>query len=264
MYRVVNDFIKDVSTKRAPVLVATDLDGTIAPNFPTGKLPELDAEAVKVIQRLAKSKHTRVVVVSGRRLENLVKSCAPLQNVWLIAEHGGAIRSPSGEVRRPKAPVDLEGRDRLVDEIRPTVARVKGAKLDVKPAGVVLDLRGVDEARRAPLEALFGVAARCARGKVIEGRGRLEARFRATTKGSALADLLGEMPPSTAAIYAGDDPTDDSAFDVVRRRSPGLAFHVRSKERPVARAIVDAVLPDRKKWIAVLGAIGEGLVKPAG
>lgn len=58
--------------------------------------------------------------------------------------------------------------------------------------------------------------------------------------------------PDDAVFYAGDDPTDDTAMSIARRAPLRLVFHIRSHERPVARRVVDAVLPDRARWGDIL------------
>lgn len=211
----------------------------------------LDALAARALRRLAGSRRVRVAIFSGRPLDSLLDVCRSLDGVYLVAEHGAVIRDPDGRLIHCEPSVDVSVREAANRECAGFLRGIDGLRLAVRPGGIVLGLRTVEPARRSALAEVFRWIATKHGAAVIEGRHWLEARFVADTKGAALSWLMGDTPDD-AVVYAGDDPTDDTAMSIARRAPLSLVFHVRSHERPVARKVVDAVLPDRVRWGEIL------------
>lgn len=257
MYAVVRRFLLDVNQRRDRILVATDLDGTIASSGPFEE-PRLDALAVRSLRRLAGLDRVEVVVLSGRTIDSLTRICAPLEGAYLVADHGAVIQAPDGTLLACEPSADVDARDRLWAQVTSYLPRIPGLRVQAKPRGVLIGLRNVERLRRGAIEAVFRAIASRMGATVFEGKHWFEARLVAATKGEALETLL-EWGAGDAVVCAGDDPTDDATFNVARRRRSSLIFHIRSAERPAARTYVDAVLPDRARFGEVLADIADAL-----
>lgn len=257
MYPVVNRFLSDVFTHDRRVLVASDLDGTICLARPFEE-PAPDPVAVSALRAIAATERARVVILSGRPIDSVARICADIEGAYLVGEHGAVIRDPDGRLIFCQPSAEVAARDGLRKRLRAFLPRVDGARIASRPRGVVLGLRCVDRARRSAVASVFHWLAAESGAQVIEGKHWLEARFEPSTKGEALETLLG-WGGEDAVVCAGDDPTDDAAFLVARRAPANLVFHVGSPERPAARKVVDAVLPDRARWGEILVGLARGL-----
>lgn len=70
---------------RGPLLVATDLDGTLAPIVEQAGDAEVPKATLTVLERLAR--HARVAVITGRDL-NTARRLVPCEDVAIVGSHG--------------------------------------------------------------------------------------------------------------------------------------------------------------------------------
>ncbi len=234
---------------RAPHwLLALDFDGTLAPYAKDPHDARAVPEALDALARLAARAGTTVAIVSGRPIPNLTR-VVPIETLHLVGEHGWEERAPFGEpFLHPLADSAERGLERLLDAVTREGTK---AKLERKRTGVAIHTRALDASERA--EAIEGF--RAAYERVAEGAGlRLdildggaEAHALGHDKGTAMRRLLAALPADTLAIYAGDDVTDEPAFEVVREcgwgfkvgAMPGTtaARHHLAEPRAVARLL---------------------------
>jgi trehalose 6-phosphate phosphatase len=133
-----------------------------------------------------------------------------------------------------------------------------GARLEVKPFGLVLHYRGAgpefdETAARELLSRMAGEFDL----ELERGRRVLELKPKQTgDKGGALT-TLAERVEGSAAVYVGDDLGDIPAWKAVRAlRVPGLAVGLASAELPAhALTECDLVLSDRNQLGPFLDAI---------
>lgn len=189
---------------RRPLVVASDYDGVLARlrDDPAAAVPE--PGVAEALARLSAVDGVTVALVSGRGVEDLQRTSGLVGPFRWVGSHGAEYDGP--------LPGELAGRrDELADLLRPEVARIPGARLEVKPASVAVHVRQVADRDAA--------AALLARGRELAdssltlkpGKDVLEIAVTDADKGSALQRLIGEIG-AAAAIYLGDDVTDEDAF----------------------------------------------------
>lgn len=213
-----------------PVLLL-DYDGTLAP-FQVDRDQAFPYPGVR--QRLAallQRSGTRLVVVSGRPIADLLPllGMKPHPEIWGC--HGWERMLPSGEYRLGELPPAARS---ALDRAAAWVAE-KGLKAhsESKPASVTLHWRGLEAKTAAGLDrsarAAWTSLAEEAGLELHEFDGGLELRHPGRDKGSAVREVLAETPPAAAIAYLGDDLTDEDAFRALHDR--GLSILVRSRHR---------------------------------
>jgi trehalose 6-phosphate phosphatase len=189
---------------RRPLLVASDYDGVLARlrDEPSAAVPE--PGVAEVLGRLAAVPGVTVAVVSGRGVDDLRTTSGLTGPFRWVGSHGAEFDGPlSGEL--------AARRDALAERLRPLVAEVPGARLEIKPAAVAVHVRRVaDRAAAADLLARADAAVDPSLTKK-PGKEVLEFAVTDADKGSALRRLRAEVGAATA-LYLGDDVTDEDAF----------------------------------------------------
>ncbi|MGY1712466.1 trehalose-phosphatase [Geodermatophilus sp. SYSU D00758] len=192
---------------RRPLLVASDYDGVLAPlvGDPGAAVPS--PGVAEVLARVAAADGVTVALVSGRGVADL-RAVSGLDGPYRwVGSHGAEYDGPlAGEL--------ADRRDALADRLAPLVAAVPGARLEVKPASVAVHVREV--ADRAAAAELLREAERVADPSLTKKPGKevLELAVTDADKGRALLRLRGELG-AAAAVYLGDDRTDEDAFRVL-------------------------------------------------
>jgi trehalose 6-phosphate phosphatase len=241
----------------SPLLVATDVDGTISDITAVPAEAHVRGDALSALSVLVACRGVYAAVISGRTMESLRSLTAALGPVYRVAEHGAFIESPDG--RSLGAPLDvtpdtIDHLARLLDE---PLASFPGMRVERKASGVAVHVREVSPAsRQAALASLvpFEKAAREAGLSLVNGRLVVEARSSSSSKERALETVLGELPRSTFVLYAGDDTTDEGAIAFARRRG-GIGIYVASAERPTPPSGADVVLAGPAAWAEMLSTL---------
>ncbi|MET4157763.1 bifunctional alpha,alpha-trehalose-phosphate synthase (UDP-forming)/trehalose-phosphatase [Agromyces sp. PvR057] len=199
------------STER--LLVALDFDGTLAPLVDRPDDARATERARAAMARLVAAPDTRVALVSGRALESLGHVAEPGDGVLLSGSHGVELKLDTGAITldlRDAEVLKLEQLTRIIEQV---ADGVDGARVERKPAGLALHTRGLTStaatavqatARERVAEALAGVTVRT-------GKSVIEFAVRSTDKGESFIRLR-QHARATAALYVGDDVTDEDAF----------------------------------------------------
>jgi len=237
-------------------LLMLDYDGTLAPFRAAREQAVPWPRSLVRLRAVSVAAHTRVAIVSGRPLAELIPLLGPL-DADLVGEHGWERRDRGGDIRREPLPVPLRA------ELEAAAARAEAngwaGRLERKRAALVLHVRDLTPARARDVlaraaEAWSGPASR---GQLRLDRidGGLELRACAHDKGTAVRRLLSRHAPGTLAVFVGDDLTDEAAFAVVREHG----FGVRVGERP-RDSLAEASLPSYRAvpafldaWLAAVG-----------
>jgi trehalose 6-phosphate phosphatase len=211
-----------------------DVDGTLIDLAPTPEAVEVPLTLIPLLQRLAHQLKGAIAFVSGRTIDAIDTLFAPLK-IPAVGVHGGEIRGPDGRV---------VAADRgLADQIqaaepalREAVAGMRGVVLENKHSALALHYRSVPERGREVLKiAELLVGNMGGQFAVLMGKCVVEIRPRHLTKGTAI-DALMQQPPfhGCTPIFAGDDCTDEDAFEVVNRLG-GISVHVGASAQTRAR-----------------------------
>jgi trehalose 6-phosphate phosphatase len=204
----------------SPQLVATDFDGVLAPLV----LDPMDSAplpgTIESLRGLAALPVTHAAVVSGRDLETLTRLTGLAGSaVTRIGSHGGESSDGTGAALNDAQRQVLEA---LEDDLRELTAAHTGARLEVKPAAVVLHTRGMaDAAAHAAEAAALEVAGRHTDLHVLHGKHVVELSVVHADKGTALLALRHAVG-ATALAYFGDDVTDEDVFTVLGKRDIGV------------------------------------------
>ena len=193
---------------RRPLLVASDYDGVLARlrDDPSAAVPEPGVAGA--LGRLAAVPGVTVALVSGRGVADLQVTSGLSGPFRWVGSHGEEFDGPlSGEL--------AERRDGLAELLGPVVAGVPAARLEIKPASVAVHVRQVSDRQAAA--ALLDQAASLVDSSLTlkPGKDVLEITLTDADKGTALRRLVAELGAS-AAMYLGDDVTDEDGFRALR------------------------------------------------
>ncbi|WP_305093781.1 trehalose-phosphatase [Prescottella sp. R16] len=236
------------------LLVASDYDGTMAPIVADPERAYPHAESVRALRALAGLASTTAAVISGRALKDLATLSRLPAEVQLVGSHGSEF--DVGFVHA----IDANAR-KLLHEVIAELFRIAGlytgVTVETKPASAALHVRNAtDEDGVAALAAVRAEAALWTGVQVTEGKAVIELAVVATDKGNAL-DILRHQEGATAAVFFGDDVTDEKAF--VRLQGPDVGvkvgdgdtvaeFRVETTE-DVATALA-FLLEERRMWLS--------------
>lgn len=231
----IDSFLADVGRTRNALLML-DYDGTLAP-FVIDRDKAFPYPGIRsLLTALLETDHTRVILVTGRAVKDLIPllGLERLPEIW--GSHGRERLTPDGTYRL--TPVDKGAAEGLA-RARELLSR-KGLveQMEEKPASVALHTRGMEENSAKEIHGrILAQWSPIAREKgllVHEFDGGLELRIPGIDKGFAVATLLKETG-RTATAYMGDDLTDEDAFRAIKGR--GLGVLARPEFRPTAADI---------------------------
>lgn len=195
------------------LLVALDFDGTLAPLVDRPEDARATVRARAAIERLATADDTRVAIVSGRALESLNQVASPPDGTLLSGSHGVELQLDAGVATIDLRDAELAKLERLSTIVGEVADGAEGAWIERKPAGLALHTRRLNSkagtalqqaARERVVGELIGITVRT--GKAV-----IEFAVRSSDKGESLTRLRQHVG-ATAAIYIGDDVTDEDAF----------------------------------------------------
>ncbi|MFJ9363269.1 trehalose-phosphatase [Nocardia sp. NPDC101769] len=236
------------------LLVASDYDGTIAPivSDPTKAYPH--RESVSALRALAGLTGTTAAVISGRALRDLAALSRLPVEVQLIGSHGSEF--DVGFVHA----IDNDAKQ-LLQEVTTTLTQIAqdnpGASVEIKPASVALHVRNTSPeiGRRAVFAVRQGPASWVG-VQTTEGKEVIELAVVETDKGAAL-DIVRHQQGASAALFIGDDVTDEKAFKRLSGPDVGIKvgdgdslaeYRVASTEE-VSKALA-FLLEERRTWLA--------------
>ncbi|QZS53808.1 trehalose-phosphatase [Rhodococcus opacus] len=236
------------------LLVASDYDGTMAPIVSDPEKAFPHAESVRALRALASLAGTTAAVISGRALKDLAALSRLPAEVQLVGSHGSEF--DIGFIHA----IDADAK-KLLGEITEELTRIAtlhaGTSVEAKPASVALHVRNADAEEGAlALAAVRADAGQRVGVQVTEGKSVIELAVVATDKGHAL-DLIRHQDGATAAVFVGDDVTDEKAF--ARLQGPDLGVKVGPGESlaefrvsttvDVATALA-FLLDERRTWLS--------------
>ncbi|HKQ49736.1 MAG TPA: trehalose-phosphatase [Phycisphaerae bacterium] len=201
------------------LLVATDFDGTVAPIVDDPARAEMNRETAVALRYLAGLPQTHVAVISGRALADLAQKTNEVGELHLIGSHGSEF-DPSFALGLADDAAALL--DSLKSELQSLAGALPGAMLETKPSSLAFHYRNADEARAAEtVRTILDGSAHRPGVHVRHGKKVVELSVVETNKGAAL-ERVRQRLGATAAIFIGDDVTDEDAFGVLRGFDVGV------------------------------------------
>ncbi|WP_020641878.1 trehalose-phosphatase [Amycolatopsis balhimycina] len=243
-----------VQIARTPrLLVACDYDGTLAPITLNPDEARPLPESVGALRSLAGLHETTTAVISGRALRDLATLSRLPAEVNLVGSHGSEFDIGFIHALDEKA---RELHRRLESELEQLVLDVPGVSLEVKPASIAVHVRRAEhEAGRRVLADVHAGPSTWEGVSTTDGKEVVELAVVQTDKGRAL-DILRHQVGATAAIFLGDDVTDEKAF--ARLSGPDLGIKVGDGETLAGFRVPDTVdvalvlgflLEERRNWL---------------
>jgi trehalose 6-phosphate phosphatase len=226
-------FFREVALSRHSALLL-DYDGTLAPfELDRGQAVPY-AGVTEVLQDIMDTGRTRVVMISGRRAQELVPllRLSPPPEIW--GTHGLERLRSDGNYEL--ADIDhstlesLDEADRWIDSLR------LHHLLEHKPGSLAMHWRGLptQEANEIRSKVMLGWLPISDRACLVlqQFDGGVEIRMADRDKADAVRAILAEMDVSAPVAYLGDDDTDEDAFHALQDR--GLRVLVRPHWRETA------------------------------
>jgi len=239
-----------------PLLVALDVDGTIAPivrDPDAAAVPKATLDALAV---LAAGPDTQVALITGRDLASLRRMIG-LRDVWLGVEHGGLVLGP-GEAE-PIRELSEE-RSRALRAFHDwTRKHAEDAFIERKPKAIAVHVRAIAETQPDRATALLQEAERVAESLALhvrKGRCVREAEAELHDKGNALREIV-DRSGARSVLFAGDDVTDLPAIELASRN--GMGVFVKSREPPASLPGSALVLDDVNAMAELLVDLAERL-----
>jgi trehalose-phosphatase len=221
-----------------PLLLALDVDGTLAPIAPRPDEAKIPQATLALLKELASLAELEVALITGRDLASLGRM-ERIEGIWRGLEHGGLVLAPGQKpAKRAMAEDKVHALEAFAAWVRD---EAPDAVLELKPQAVAVHVRPLLEADPERAEAILREAD--ALGErlglhIRRGRALREAEATEHDKGSALREIF-ERAGARSVFFAGDDITDTPAIQFAAEH--GVGAFVRSPERPhspVAAAVV--------------------------
>ncbi|MBT0993159.1 trehalose-phosphatase [Cellulomonas sp. DKR-3] len=201
-----------------PLLVALDFDGTLAPLQDDPSRSRILPEGVAPLASLVTHEGVALALVSGRALHDLHALAEVPAGTYLIGSHGAErARVTRHGLDRDVVQLSDEQADRLAElgAQASAVARGRdGVWVESKPTAVVVHTRLAERADAEAAEAAaLELGERLGSG-VLHGKDVVEISVLHASKGEALTALREELG-ARVVVYAGDDVTDEHAFEAL-------------------------------------------------
>jgi len=249
----INQFLEAVAAAPARLLML-DYDGTLAPLRKERDRVYPYPGMAAAVRKIMNGGRTRVVIVSGRELSELILRLGiqPLPELWGL--HGMQRRRTNGRVETAR--VKQCYRDALSDAGRWLDYQELRHTAEFKTGSIAAHWRGLSDSAAEEIRArvLLGwePIADWSGLQMLEFDGGVEIRAPGVDKGDVVRILLGEEGAGVVSAYLGDDSTDESAFRAIRGR--GLSVLVRPEWRETAAQLrlkpPEEVLDFLAQWLA--------------
>jgi trehalose 6-phosphate phosphatase len=221
----------DLLKRRRNRALLLDYDGTLAP-FRVERDKAVPYFGVrKILEKIIATGGCRVVVISGRSVEDLLLLLGLQLTPEIWGAHGRERLHADGSYKI--VPVGAKA-DKALKEVFDWV-RASGLEsyCELKPGCIAFHVRGLPPEKAE--EILTQVRSASSPSEQWHGLGLhsfdggLEFRAAGCHKGHAVETIFQESGSDTVAAYLGDDRTDEDAFRAIKSR--GLGVLVRSELR---------------------------------
>lgn len=244
----------------AGLLLMLDYDGTLAPFHACREMAVQDQTIAEHLDRLQQIPCVRVVIVSGRQLDDLLPLLRGKIKPELYGSHGLEFLDTLGcryLQQQPQRTAEL-----LEKEFIWCRDHLPSDRYEVKPFGVAVHWRGLQKEDIQSISTLmhqhWGHYDESSALRVTPFNGGLELRPRGIGKDDVVRRELAKVPEKYAIAYVGDDWTDEDAFAALGER--GFKILIRYEERST---MADYVLDSYQELPSLLNMMVQALQRHA-
>lgn len=234
-----------------------DLDGTLAAIVARPGDAVVTASAKRTLSRLRIALSGAVAIVSGRPIADVDRMLAP-DRLPVAGIHGIERRDADGGLHM--SDIDYERLDSVVRTLDEQTANSDGLLVERKPGAVSLHYRARPDLQ-SDCERIVSALVDAHPGIVLlRGKMVFELKMNDRTKAEAVRDFMTEPPfRSRRPVYAGDDRTDEDAFQAVVALG-GVAIKVGDGE--TAAGYRASGTPEFLNWLALMSDHMEDRMEP--
>jgi trehalose 6-phosphate phosphatase len=195
----------------AKIALLLDVDGTLLDLASRPDDVHVPEELRAALQKLTRSEHCALALVSGRPIAQLDSLFAPLK-LAMIGCHGAEMRQQSnGTARRKEALAEDVRRD-----VYALAAQFPGTLLEDKRYSIALHYRGKSALQLPLMSAAEAFVDDRPDIEILGGKSVIEFKPRGYDKATACAELLSHVPfRGRVPVFLGDDVTDERVFRVL-------------------------------------------------
>jgi trehalose 6-phosphate phosphatase len=223
-------FLQQLKTAPSSALLL-DYDGTMAPFHVDRDRAFPYPGAISILENIAQSSRTKVIIISGRPIVELRALLAPMNNLEMWGTHGLERQLSNGSYSC--VPINEEDVAVLAKAQEWIVAAGLLSRAEIKLGGIAIHWRGLSPAEAKSVQSLtldgWTKIVEQSRLKLLQFEWGLELRVSYPDKGDAVTSILADLEPRAPVAYLGDDLTDEDAFRVLNGH--GLSVLVKDTYR---------------------------------
>jgi trehalose 6-phosphate synthase/phosphatase len=194
-----------------------DYDGTLVPFAGHPRQAWPSNELVGQIADLARPDNHYVALLSGRSRDELSSWFGAVEGLWLVAEHGAALRPPNAEWEVLRTSVPAEWKERVRPVLEHFGDRTPGSVIEEKEYSLVWHHRMSDpefgewlaNELVATLEAMLAETEL----RAVRGTKYVEVKLAWANKAEVALRLADKWPAADFRLAMGDDSSDEVLFD---------------------------------------------------
>lgn len=213
---LVDVFLQQLKTAPSSALLL-DYDGTLAPFHVARNQAFPYPGAIAILEKIAQSGRTKVIIISGRPIVELRALLAPMNSLEMWGTHGLEHQLSNGSYSC--VPINEEDVVALAKAQEWIVAAGLLSRAEIKLGGIAIHWRGLSPAEAKSVQSLtldgWTKIAEQSRLKLLQFEAGLELRVSHPDKGDAVTSILADLEPRAPVAYLGDDLTDEDAFRVL-------------------------------------------------
>ncbi|MFC1837756.1 trehalose-phosphatase [Thermodesulfobacteriota bacterium] len=212
-------------------ILLLDYDGTLAPFHQERDRAHPYSGVTDILKKIQNSGKTRLIIVSGRNIEDIISllGLEQLPEIW--GGHGFERLLPGSNLQRRE--ISASCSLKLQEAFRWVKEHGYESNCEHKGSSLAFHWRGQKEEIKEKLEDLVSRAWKpLTKGQDLEIHpfdGGLELRCAGMHKGDVIRQILDESSEDAMIAYLGDDQTDEDAFRALKGK--GLSVLVRETRR---------------------------------
>jgi trehalose 6-phosphate phosphatase len=190
-----------------------DFDGTLVKIQRSPRVVRSSASVNRVLERLQRNPNFSVAIVSGRQVSDL-RRLLPVRGLRYFGLHGGELGGRAIKLGKASRLALARAKSAAQEHL----GKLRGIWVEDKRFSFCVHYRNADEATGRTAGRILKQVMAPWREElhVVSGKKIWEALPREVPgKFAAVQHALGKMPADTAAVYIGDDETDEGVFAVL-------------------------------------------------